>query len=70
LRQIARERFQVGLAGGLGPMTGRAFRIGHLGDQNEATILGCLTGVEATLAALEVPRGEGAIAAAIATLQD
>jgi alanine-glyoxylate transaminase/serine-glyoxylate transaminase/serine-pyruvate transaminase len=51
-------------------MTGRAFRIGHLGDQNEATILGCLTGVEATLAALEVPRGEGAIAAAIATLQD
>ncbi len=69
LRQIARERFQVALAGGLGPMNGRAFRIGHLGDQNEATILGCLAGVEATLAALQVPRGAGALDAAIAALQ-
>src|SRR6185437_9692833 len=32
LRTVARERFQVAFAGGLGPFTGRAFRIGHLGD--------------------------------------
>jgi alanine-glyoxylate transaminase/serine-glyoxylate transaminase/serine-pyruvate transaminase len=31
---IARERFFVALAGGLGPHAGRMFRIGHLGDIN------------------------------------
>src|SRR5690606_9624872 len=34
VRTVARERFQVGMAGGLGPLAGKAFRIGHLGDQN------------------------------------
>ncbi|HSC01239.1 MAG TPA: aminotransferase class V-fold PLP-dependent enzyme, partial [Burkholderiaceae bacterium] len=38
LRTIARERFQVAIAGGLGPLAGRAFRIGHLGDSNPAVI--------------------------------
>jgi len=69
IRKIARERFQVGIAGGIGNMFGKAFRIGHLGDHNEASILACLVGVESTLAALEVPRGRDAIAAAIASLQ-
>ena len=49
LRAVARERFQVAIAGGLGPLHGRVFRIGHLGDMNEAMILGCLAGVEAAL---------------------
>ncbi|MEO7008360.1 MAG: aminotransferase class V-fold PLP-dependent enzyme, partial [Caldimonas sp.] len=40
LRSVARERFQVAIAGGLGPLHGRVFRIGHLGDMNEAMILG------------------------------
>ena len=34
LRSVARERFQVAVAGGLGPLHGRVFRIGHLGDMN------------------------------------
>jgi len=68
LRTLARERFQVAIAGGLGPLTGKAFRIGHLGDQNEALILGCLSGVEAALKALAIPIGPGAIDAAIASL--
>ena len=49
LRTVARERFQVAVAGGLGPLSGRVFRIGHMGDVNEAMILGCLAGVEAAL---------------------
>ncbi len=49
LRTVARERFQVSVAGGLGPLTGRAFRIGHMGDMNVAMILGCLAGVEAAM---------------------
>ena len=50
LREVARERFQVAMAGGLGPLNGRAFRIGHLGDCNPAMILGAIGGAEAALA--------------------
>ena len=49
LRAVARDQFGVAIAGGLGPLTGKAFRIGHLGDSNPATILGCLGGLEAAL---------------------
>ena len=59
LREVARERFQVAMAGGLGPLNGRAFRIGHLGDCNPAMILGALAGAEAALRTLGVPVGEG-----------
>lgn len=59
LRDVARERFQVAMAGGLGAQTGKAFRIGHLGDCNPAMILGALGGVEAALLACGVPVGSG-----------
>jgi alanine-glyoxylate transaminase/serine-glyoxylate transaminase/serine-pyruvate transaminase len=59
LREVARERYQVAIAGGLGPLTGRAFRIGHLGDCNPAMILGAIAGAEAALRTLGVPVGEG-----------
>jgi alanine-glyoxylate transaminase/serine-glyoxylate transaminase/serine-pyruvate transaminase len=68
LRAIARERFHVAIAGGLGPLHGRVFRIGHLGDMNEAMILGALGGVEAALGAMGIVHGRGAVDAAIATL--
>jgi alanine-glyoxylate transaminase / serine-glyoxylate transaminase / serine-pyruvate transaminase len=68
LRTLARERFQVAMAGGLGPLAGRAFRIGHLGDQNEATILGCLAGIEAAMLASGIAIGAGAVSAAVARL--
>ena len=59
LRTLARERFQVAVAGGLGPLAGRAFRIGHLGDQNPALILGALGGVQAALTVLGIAHGDG-----------
>ena len=68
LRTVARERFQVAIAGGLGPLGGRVFRIGHLGDLNEAMILGCLAGVEAAMQVQGIAYGGGGIEAAIATL--
>jgi alanine-glyoxylate transaminase/serine-glyoxylate transaminase/serine-pyruvate transaminase len=64
LRTVARERFQVGVAGGLGPLAGRVFRIGHLGDLNEAEVLGALGGIEAAMHALGVPCGQGVSRAA------
>ena len=68
LRAVARERFGVALAGGLGPLTGKAFRIGHLGDSNAATILGCLGGVQAALQVQGIPIGPGALDRAVNSL--
>lgn len=68
LRATARERFQVAMAGGLGPLTGRAFRIGHLGDCNPAMILGAIAGVEAALVAQGVNVGGGGTRRAVLSL--
>jgi len=70
LRAITRQRFQVAIAGGLGPLHGRVFRIGHLGDMNEAMVLGCLGGVEAGLQVQGVAFGRGGVDAAVAALAD
>ncbi len=70
LRTVARERFQVAFAGGLGPFHGRAFRIGHLGDLNAAMILGCLAGVESALLAQRIPFGRDGVAHAAACLAE
>ncbi len=67
LRSVARERFQVAIAGGLGPLAGRVFRIGHLGDLNPAMMLGALAGVEAAMKVQGVPHRSG-VAAAVASL--
>ena len=68
LRTVARERFQVAIAGGLGPLSGRVFRIGHLGDMNEAMILGCLAGVEAALRVQGIACGRDGVDAAVSAL--
>ena len=63
LRDIARNRFEVAMAGALGPLTGRGFRIGHLGDQNPAQILGALGGIQAAMRVLGVAHGDGMLPA-------
>jgi alanine-glyoxylate transaminase/serine-glyoxylate transaminase/serine-pyruvate transaminase len=68
MRTVARERFQVAVAGGLGPQTGRAFRIGHLGDLNAPMILGCLAGVEAAMTVQGIPFGKDGVQKAVACL--
>jgi alanine-glyoxylate transaminase / serine-glyoxylate transaminase / serine-pyruvate transaminase len=68
LRTVARERFQVAFAGGLGPFSGKAFRIGHLGDLNPAMILGCLAGIESAMLAQGIPFGRDGVARATAFL--
>jgi alanine-glyoxylate transaminase/serine-glyoxylate transaminase/serine-pyruvate transaminase len=65
IRRVAREQFQVAIAGGLGPLAGRVFRIGHLGDLSAPMVLGALGGVQAALASLGVPYGRDGVAAAI-----
>jgi alanine-glyoxylate transaminase/serine-glyoxylate transaminase/serine-pyruvate transaminase len=65
IRKTAREKFQVMIAGGLGPFAGRVFRIGHLGDLNPAMILGCLAGVEAAMQSLGINVGNRGVRSAV-----
>jgi alanine-glyoxylate transaminase/serine-glyoxylate transaminase/serine-pyruvate transaminase len=69
LRRVARDQFQVAFAGALGPLAGRAFRIGHLGDQNPASMLGCLAGVQGALVLQGIPLGQDGLARAVAVFQ-
>ncbi len=70
VRTIARERFNVSLGGGLGALGGKVFRIGHLGDLNEAMVMGTLAAVEMSLGRAGVPHGQGALDAAMAAFGD
>jgi alanine-glyoxylate transaminase/serine-glyoxylate transaminase/serine-pyruvate transaminase len=59
------DRYDLALGGGLGPLAGRAFRIGHLGDLNELMLVGALGGVEMALldAGVRFAPGAGVAAA-------
>ncbi len=46
VRQLIHQRFDLSLGTGLGRVKGRMFRIGHLGDSNDLTLLATLAGVE------------------------
>jgi alanine-glyoxylate transaminase/serine-glyoxylate transaminase/serine-pyruvate transaminase len=46
IRRLIHQRFDLSLGTGLGRVKGRMFRIGHLGDSNELTLLATLAGVE------------------------
>jgi alanine-glyoxylate transaminase/serine-glyoxylate transaminase/serine-pyruvate transaminase len=64
MRQICVDRFNVSLGGGLGPLKGKLFRIGHLGDLNEPMVLGALAAIEMALELAGVPHGKGGVQAA------
>ena len=68
LRGVALKRFNVSLGGGLGPLGGKVFRIGHLGDLNEPMILGTLSTVELSMKVAGIPHTPGGVDAAIAML--
>ncbi len=46
VRKIVYERFDCSLGTGLGKVKGRMFRIGHLGDCNDLTLMAALAGCE------------------------
>lgn len=64
-RKLVLERFDMSLGTGLGKVAGKVFRIGHLGDTNELTIVGALSGVEMGLSLAGVPHRQGGVAAAM-----
>ena len=67
VRSALLERFGVTFGGGLGRLTDRCLRIGHLGDVDELMVVSALTAIELGLPAFtEV--APGGVAAALASL--
>ncbi len=64
LRRLIHERFDLSLGTGLGRVKSRMFRIGHLGDCNDLTLMAALSGVEMGFKLSGVPiAGSGVVAA-------
>jgi len=60
LIKLTEKKLNLALGTGLGPLAGRAFRIGHLGWLNELEVLATLGGVELGMKMLKVPFTLGA----------
>jgi len=70
LRAVALGRFNLSLGGGLGPLMGKVFRIGHLGDLNEPMVLGTLSTLELAMRVAGVPHTPGGVDVAIGYLAE
>jgi alanine-glyoxylate transaminase / serine-glyoxylate transaminase / serine-pyruvate transaminase len=67
-RRLVLENFDMSLGTGLSKLAGKAFRIGHLGDINDLTLLGALSGCEMGFELAGIPHSKGGLAAAMAHL--
>jgi alanine-glyoxylate transaminase/serine-glyoxylate transaminase/serine-pyruvate transaminase len=64
-RAIVLEHFDMSLGQGLSKLSGKIFRIGHLGDFNDLMLMGTLCGVEMGLELARVPVKKGGALAAM-----
>jgi alanine-glyoxylate transaminase/serine-glyoxylate transaminase/serine-pyruvate transaminase len=69
-RKIVLERFDLSLGQGLSKVSGKIFRIGHLGWFNDLMLCGTLAGVEMGLGLAGVPHRRGGVDAAMAYLAE
>jgi alanine-glyoxylate transaminase/serine-glyoxylate transaminase/serine-pyruvate transaminase len=69
-RKVVLERFNMPLGSGLGQLANKVFRIGHLGDFNDAMLAGTLGGVEMGLDIAGVPHKKGGVAAGLGYLAE
>jgi alanine-glyoxylate transaminase/serine-glyoxylate transaminase/serine-pyruvate transaminase len=65
VRQLIYKNFNMSLGAGLGKVKGKMFRIGHLGDCNELTLMAALAGCEMGLKLAGVRLRESGTAAAM-----
>ncbi|MGJ4994627.1 pyridoxal-phosphate-dependent aminotransferase family protein [Bradyrhizobium sp. HKCCYLS3077] len=68
-RQVVLDNFNMSLGSGLSKVAGKVFRIGHLGECNELTLMAALSGVEMGLRVAGVPHRGGGVDAAMALLE-
>lgn len=59
----ARDRYGVAASGAMQELSGKAFRVGHLGDMNEPLLMGALAGIECAFRAHGVKHNSGLEAA-------
>ena len=69
-RKTALRHYDISLGNGLAEVADKVFRIGHLGDFNDLTLAGTLTGVELGLRKAGVPHRDGGLDAALKVLDD
>jgi len=69
-RAAVLSRFDMSLGTGLARLAGKVFRIGHLGDLNDLTLMGTLAGVEMGLTVAGVPHRAGGTQEAMKFLCD
>lgn len=69
-RKIVLDNFDMSLGTGLAKLAGKVFRIGHLGDLNELTLMGTVAGVEMGLKLAGIPHQQGGVTAAMNYLAD
>ncbi len=65
VRKIIYERFDCSLGTGLGKVKGRMFRIGHLGDCNDLTLVAALSGCEMGMKLAGIKLAESGVLAAM-----
>jgi alanine-glyoxylate transaminase / serine-glyoxylate transaminase / serine-pyruvate transaminase len=70
LRKVILDRYDLSLGQGLGKMSAKIFRIGHLGWFNELMLCGTLCGVEMGLALSEVPHKKNGVSEALKFLRE
>ena len=68
LRNVILENFDMSIGAGLSKLTGKVFRIGHLGSFNDLMLAGTLSGIEMGLRLAGVPHKEGGVTAALECL--
>jgi alanine-glyoxylate transaminase / serine-glyoxylate transaminase / serine-pyruvate transaminase len=64
-RRVALDNFDISFGASFGIFSGKYFRIGHLGDTNDLTILSAVAAAEMTLALHKVPHKSGGVQAAM-----
>jgi alanine-glyoxylate transaminase / serine-glyoxylate transaminase / serine-pyruvate transaminase len=64
-RRTALDNFDISYGASFGPYSGRYFRIGHLGDTNDLTILSAVAAAEMTLVLHGIPHRPGGVQASM-----
>jgi alanine-glyoxylate transaminase/serine-glyoxylate transaminase/serine-pyruvate transaminase len=64
-RDVALNTFNIAYGASFGPFAKKYFRIGHMGDINDATLIGALAATEMALAVGGVPHKKGGVQAAM-----
>jgi alanine-glyoxylate transaminase/serine-glyoxylate transaminase/serine-pyruvate transaminase len=64
-RNLALESFNISYGASFGRLAGKYFRIGHLGDINDGTLMGALSITEMALALAGIPHKKGGVQAAL-----